>query len=101
MKKILFALLVMTSSLGASAQFVNTNWIYNTSCTAQTVCPGGKIITCRTVARNYGNTFAVPNNLCRSRVVPGQFVQCQGYSDTPNVYGGVSFVPTNIPVTCY
>ena len=102
MKKTLLSLLVMVSSVGAFAQYVNTNWVYNrVACTAQTTCPGGKVITCRTVGFNYGNAPAVANNLCRSRVVPGQFIQCQGYSDTPNAWGGITFVPTNLPVTCY
>ena len=102
MKKMLLAVMVTMFSFGAYAQFANTNWVYNNrACTAQTVCPNGKLITCKTVAFNYGNAPAVPNNLCRSRVVPGQFIQCQGYSDAPNAFGGVTFVPTNIPVTCY
>lgn len=102
MKKILIATLVITASFQASAQFANTNWVYNrVACTAQTVCQNGKVLTCRTVGFNYGNAPAVANNLCRSRVVPGQFIVCQGYSDAPNAFGGVTFVPTNLQVTCY
>lgn len=102
MKKGLLILALAIGFSSAYAQYVNTNWVYNrTACTAQTVCPNGKLITCKTVGFNYGNAPAYNNNLCRSRVVPGQFIQCQGFSDQPNVFGGINFVPTNIPISCY
>ena len=101
MKKLLFLLSVL--SLSSYAQVVDTRWQYgNQVCRAQTVCLNGRVISCQTVALNYGNF--VGNNinaLCRTRVVPGQFIHCQGYSDRPNVFGQVSFIPTNLPVSCF
>ena len=102
MKKGLVLFIILTASASSFAQFVNTAWVYgNTKCAAQTDCPNGKRISCQTVALNYGYAPAVPNNLCRTRVVPGQFIQCQGYSDRPNAFGQIQFVPTNIPVSCF
>lgn len=97
---VLICTLMMTSSL--FAQVVNTNWQYNTSvCKAQTQCVDGRVIWCQTVGFNYGNAPRVLNNMCRTRVVPGQFVHCQGFSDQVDAFGRVVFVPANIPVSCF
>ena len=85
-----------------SAQYVNANWQYNpTKCVAETICPNGTIINCATVGFNYGNAPRVVNNMCRTRVIPGRLVHCQGFADRVDMYGRVVFVPVNIPVRCY
>lgn len=101
MKKLLLIVsLLLTSSV--FAQVVNTNWVYNSNvCRAKTVCPDGRVIWCQAVGFNYGNAPRVPNNLCRSRVVPGSFVHCQGFSDQVDNFGRLVFVPVNLPVSCF
>ncbi|MBD65561.1 MAG: hypothetical protein CME62_10160 [Halobacteriovoraceae bacterium] len=99
-KIILIATFVLTTS--AMAQIVNTNWQYNRkACRAETICPNGRPIFCQTVGFRYGNAPAIPNNMCRTRVVPGQLVHCQGYADKVNAFGQIVFVPVNLPVACY
>lgn len=102
MKKmfLLLSLTLMTTSV--FAQYVNTNWVYNTKlCRAETICPNGAKIWCQTVGFNYGNAPRTLNNMCRTRVVPGQLVHCQGFSDKVDALGRIVFVPANLPVTCY
>lgn len=100
--KSLLTVLVLGFSLSSFAQVVNTGWVYHPSkCVAQTQCPNGQVITCSTVGFNYGNAPRNINNMCRSRVIPGRFIQCQGYADTINALGQLVFVPANYPVSCY
>jgi len=101
MKKIFLVALVLMST-SVFAQYVNTNWQYNTSvCIAKTICPNGAEIWCKTIGFNYGNAPRTLNNMCRTRVIPGQFVQCQGFSDQVDAWGRVVFVPANLPVSCF
>lgn len=100
MQKIL--ILAFLISTAAFSQVVNTNWQYHPRmCRAETVCSDGRVIWCQTVGFNYGNAPATYNNMCRTRVVPGALVHCQGYSDQVDAFGRVVFVPTNLPVSCY
>ena len=102
MKKLMLLISTLILSSSLYAQVVNTNWQYNTNvCKAQTVCANGKVIWCQTVGFNYGNAPRVLNNMCRTRVVPGQLVHCQGFSDQVNNFGRIVFVPANIPVSCF
>lgn len=102
MKTVMLLLSLMILSSTAFAQYVNTSWQYHpVKCPAQTVCPNGSVITCQTVGFNYGNAPRNYNNMCRSRVVPGYSVHCQGYADQVDIYGRIIFVSANIPVTCY
>ncbi len=99
MKKLMISMLLLMST-GAFAGF--GGWVFNNSkCVAKTICPNGKVLTCSTVAANYGYGYQTPANFCRTRVIPGLAIQCQGFSDKPTVFGGISFVPTNFSLSCY
>lgn len=101
MKKLIVSMLLLMSAV-ASAGYGHSAWIYNNSqCAAKTICRNGKVLTCKTVAAKYGLGYQRPANFCRTRVIRGVAIQCQGYSDQPNVFGGIRFVPTNISLSCY
>lgn len=101
MKKLVLIALIAFSSISYS-QIVDTRWQYNMgTCRAQTVCPNGTPIWCQAVAFNYGNAPATLNNSCRTRVVPGALVHCQGFADQVDAFGRLVFVPVNLPVSCY
>ncbi len=81
---------------------VNSNWVYNSSsCRAMTVCPNGMRIYCETFWMNYGNVPSYMSNMCRTRVVPGQFIQCQGYVQQIDAWGNMTWSQANIPLSCY
>lgn len=101
MKKLL-VLISLLGALSAQAQVVNANWIYHpVQCLAETTCPNGRVIRCATVGFNYGNAPRHINNMCRSRVIPGQFIHCQGFADQTDQFGRLVFVPANYPVSCF
>lgn len=90
-------------STSAFSQVVNVNWVYHpVQCVGQTVCPDGRTISCATVGFNYGRGVApVAQNMCASRVIPGNYVRCIGFADQPNVFGGINFVPADYRVSCF
>lgn len=94
MKKIISLVFLMVSFNSLANFWPNTGWNYGTDvCVAQTVCPNGQPIYCTVYGLNnrYGQS-----QLCRTRVVPGQFIHCQGYSQ--DFYG--YWNPVNIPISC-
>lgn len=102
MKKMFLLLSVTLFASSAFAQYINTNWVYNTRvCRAETICPDGKKIWCQAVGFNYGNAPRTPNNMCRTRVVPGRLVHCQGFADQVDAFGRIVFIPANLPASCF
>lgn len=100
--KVLMVLSFLMLSFSSMGQVVNTGWSYHPAkCVAQTVCPNGRLITCSTVGFNYGNAPRTLNNMCRTRVVPGRFVHCQGFADQVDILGRLVFTPANYPVSCF
>ena len=100
--KLFYFIVISLISSSSFANYINTNWQYNSGfCAAETYCYNGRRISCQVVSFNYGNAPRTINNLCRTRVVPGRFVHCQGYADRINSFGQTFFVPVNLPVSCY
>jgi hypothetical protein len=100
--KNLFIIMSMLFISSTQAQVVDTRWQFGSPvCKAYTVCPNGTPIWCQTVSYNYGNAPATAANLCRTRVIPGQFIQCQGFADQLDSWGNTIFIPIDLPVSCY
>ena len=77
-------------------------WNYNaTSCSAYTVCPNGRVITCNTYGLNYGNVPSFYSNQCRAYAIPGRLVHCQGYVQQRDYYGRFVWGMANFQNTCF
>ncbi|MFT6632935.1 MAG: hypothetical protein ACJAS4_002903 [Bacteriovoracaceae bacterium] len=102
----LILLLVVFYSFGANAynqpHGYNQRWQYSsTVCSAVTRCPNGLKIYCTVYGMNYGNVPSYMSNSCRTRVIPGRSVQCQGYAQQVDAWGNYVWASANIPLSCY
>lgn len=77
-------------------------WINSmTTCSAYTFCPNGKKIWCTTFGASHVNVPAHLTNNCRSGVILGQAVRCQGYIAQRDFYGRTFWGFVDIPVSCF
>jgi hypothetical protein len=102
----LLLMFVVCYSFTANAYYpqrgVNQSWQYSsTVCNAITMCPNGMKIYCTAYGMNYGNVPSYMSNSCRTRVVPGRSVQCQGYAQQVDAWGNYVWASVNIPISCY
>jgi|LULF01.1.fsa_nt_gb hypothetical protein len=73
----------------------------STVCHAQTICPNGVPISCVAYGMNYSNVPSRMANMCRSRVVPGYMVHCQGYTQQIGPWGRRIWAAADMPIRCY
>ncbi len=50
---------------------------------------------------NYSNVPSRMANMCRSRVVPGYMVHCQGYTQQIGPWGRRIWAAADMPIRCY
>ena len=100
--KNLITLGILTASFSSFANFYpNHSWNYSTSsCKAYTRCPNGRVISYEVYGSNYGNVPSYMSNQCRAMVLPGRFVNCEGYVQSIDAWGNWTWLSAKFPVSC-